>query len=73
MGSVHRELSAEHIEFIRAQRIFFVAIAPSGEAGRVNCSPKGYESLRVIDPCTVAYVDYPGSGNETANHLRQNG
>ncbi len=73
MGRFYRELSSEHIEFIRAQRMFFVATAPSGEAGRINLSPKGYESLRVIDPRTVAYVDYPGSGNETANHLRENG
>jgi hypothetical protein len=31
MGHFYRELSAEHIEFIRAQRIFFVAAAPSDE------------------------------------------
>ena len=73
MGRFYRELSAEHIEFIRAQRVFFVATAPSGEAGRINLSPKGYECLRVIDPRTVAYVDYPGSGNETGNHVRENG
>lgn len=73
MGRFYRELSSEHIQFIRLQRMFFVATAPSGEAGRINLSPKGYESLRVIDPQTVAYVDYPGSGNETANHLRENG
>jgi hypothetical protein len=73
MGRYYRELSAEHIEFIRGQRMFFVATAPSGQTGRINLSPKGYQSLHIIDPRTVAYVDYPGSGNETANHLRENG
>lgn len=73
MGRYYRELSAEHIEFIRGQRVFFVATAPSGQTGRINVSPKGYESLGVIGPRTVAYVDYPGSGNETANHVRENG
>ncbi len=73
MGRFCRELSTEHIEFIRAQRVFFVATAPTSACGRINVSPKGYESLHVIGPRTVAYVDYPGSGNETANHLRENG
>ncbi len=73
MGRYYRELSTDHIEFIRHQRVFFVATAPSAQAGRINLSPKGYESLRIIGPRTLAYVDYPGSGNETANHVRENG
>ena len=49
MGRFYRELSAEHIQFIGEQRIFFVATAPSGAGGRVNVSPKGYHSLAVAD------------------------
>lgn len=73
MGRYYRELSADHMAFIRTQRMFFVATAPSGDNGRVNVSPKGYESLAVVDARTVVYLDYPGSGNETANHVMENG
>ena len=60
-----------HQEFIRKQRIFFVASATAGS--RVNVSPKDVASLRVIDARRVAYLDQTGSGNETAAHLRADG
>ena len=66
-------LDASLIEFIESQHVFFVASAPSGEDGHVNLSPKGYDSFRVLDERTVAYVDLIGSGVETISHLRQNG
>lgn len=53
--------------------MFFVATAPSGDGGHVNLSPKGYDTLRVIDERTVAYLDLTGSGIETVAHLRENG
>ena len=59
--------------FIEAQHLFFVATAPSGAQGRVNLSPKGLDSLRVLDERTVAYLDFVGSGVETIAHLRENG
>jgi hypothetical protein len=62
-------LTPEHADFIRRQRLFFVATAPPGE-GRINLSPKGMDSLRVLSDDTVAYLDLTGSGNETAAHLR---
>jgi hypothetical protein len=52
--------------------VFFVATAPNA-GGHVNCSPKGRDSFRVLDPRTVAYLDYAGSGIETVAHVRQNG
>ena len=60
-------------EWIAAQKMFFVATAPSGDGGHVNCSPKGRDSFRVLGPTTVGYVDYTGSGVETIAHLRDNG
>lgn len=33
--------------------MFFVASAPRSEAGRVNLSPKGYESFAVLSPTQV--------------------
>ncbi len=58
-------------EFIEAQPIFFVATSPS--SGRVNLSPKGMDSFRVLGEKRVAYLDLTGSGNETAAHLLENG
>jgi hypothetical protein len=55
------------------QPVFFVATAPSGRAGHVNLSPKGYDTLRVLAADRVAYLDLTGSGVETIAHLRDNG
>ena len=69
MTVIDDELSA----WLAAQHLFFVATAPSGDGGHVNCSPKGRDSFRVLGPTTVGYVDFPGSGIETVAHLRDNG
>ena len=73
MGSVLTALDDKLTAFIREQRLFFVATAPSGDEGHVNLSPKGHDSFRVLDATTVAYLDLTGSGAETIAHLRQNG
>ncbi|MEK6590677.1 MAG: pyridoxamine 5'-phosphate oxidase family protein [Nitrospinota bacterium] len=74
MAKDYLELNEELINFIKNQKIFFVATAPSQlENGYANLSPKGYDTLKVLDNKTVMYADYPGSGNETATHLQQNG
>lgn len=73
MGKLYTELEERLRSFIAAQRLFFVATAPSGRDGHVNCSPKGLDSLRVLDATTVAYLDYVGSGVETIAHVRENG
>ena len=65
------ELDERLIAFIRAQRMFFTGTAP--HAGRLNVSPKGLDSFRVISPTVVGYLDLTGSGNETAAHLLENG
>jgi hypothetical protein len=66
-------LSDELAQWWRAQPMFFVATAPSGDGGHVNVSPKGYDTLRVLGPDRVAYLDLTGSGVETIAHLRENG
>ncbi|HEX6812733.1 MAG TPA: pyridoxamine 5'-phosphate oxidase family protein [Planctomycetota bacterium] len=73
MGKLHSALDADLQAWLAAQRMFFVATAPSGDGGHVNCSPKGGDPLRVLGPTTVAYVDRIGSGIETVAHVRQNG
>lgn len=60
-----------HRTFIERQPVFFVASGTS--EGRVNLSPKGMDTLRVVDQHTIAYVDLTGSGNETAAHLAVDG
>lgn len=55
--------------FIERQPLFFVATA--GPTGRVNLSPKGADSLRIIDDTRIRWLNLSGSGNETAGHLRQ--
>lgn len=73
MGKVQKSLDEGLIQFIQEQKMFFVATAPSSEEGYVNTSPKGYHTFAVLDENTVAYLDYPGSGNETARHILENG
>src|SRR5579875_89301 len=73
MGKVYAGLDDRLREFIARQPVFFVATAPSG-GGHVNVSPKGYrDTLAILGPTTVAYLDLTGSGAETIAHLRQTG
>lgn len=57
-----------HRDFIAEQPVFFVGTA--APEGRVNVSPKGMDSLRVLGPNRLIWVNVTGSGNETAGHLR---
>jgi hypothetical protein len=59
--------------FIERQHVFFVATAPArAEDGYPNLSPKGRTLLKVLGPNLVGWLDYPGSGNETARHTAEN-
>jgi hypothetical protein len=73
VGKLYDALDERNGEFIRRQRIFFVSTAPLAADGHVNLSPKGLESFAILGPREVAYVDFVGSGIETAAHLRENG
>ncbi len=66
-------IDEERRAFIERQHMFFVATAPSDPDGFPNLSPKGRTLLRVLEPNLVGYLDYPGSGNETAKHTAENG
>ena len=73
MAKTFPRLDKKHINFIQKQKIFFVATAPDDiKNGFINLSPKGYDTLLVKNENTVIYADFPGSGNETATHIRQN-
>lgn len=70
MGKRFTEISPELREFIFNQKIFFVGTAAN--KGRVNISPKGMDTLRVIEPNKIIWLNLTGSGNETAAHLIRN-
>ena len=72
MAKVHKEISTELADWIIAQPLYFVASAPLTETGHVNVSPRGLDSLRILDPKQILLLDLTGSGNETASHLNEN-
>lgn len=63
-------LNSSLTEFIGKQHVFFVATAAS--EGRVNLSPKGMDSLRILDSNRLIWLNLTGSGNETAAHILAN-
>ena len=69
MADQFPELSDELSQFISSQKVFFVATAAPD--GRVNLSPKDQESLRVLNPNEILWMNLTGSGNETAAHLSE--
>lgn len=71
MAKQFEQLAPAHADFIRRQHVFFTGSAAAD--GRVNVSPKGLDTLRVLDPRTLAYIDLTGSGAETAAHVRAAG
>ncbi len=70
MGKQYDAIPEKLNAFITAQKIFFVGTA--GGAGKVNVSPKGMDSFRIIDEHTVHWLNVTGSGNETAAHVLEN-
>jgi hypothetical protein len=79
MATFYPSITDEQAELIRSATVFFVATAdpqlergPQDE-GPVNVSPRGGVPLHIIAPDRVAFLDYAGSGNETARHSRAGG
>lgn len=70
MGKQLPELTTELQSFIKEQKIFFVGTA--AQDGRVNVSPKGHDTLKVLSPNKLVWLNLTGSGNETAAHLLKN-
>ncbi|MBC7774135.1 MAG: pyridoxamine 5'-phosphate oxidase family protein [Phycisphaerae bacterium] len=73
MGKFHEYILPAHHEFIKKQHLFFVCTAPLDTNGRINISPKGLDTFRVLTEKKVAYMDFIGSGNETSAHTLENG
>lgn len=73
MGKVYEGISDELAAWVARQPMFFVGTAPLAPSGHVNVSPKGLDTLRILGPARVAYLDLTGSGAETLAHVRENG
>jgi hypothetical protein len=69
MGQKFNHLSEKHIQFITEQKIFFVGTATADS--RVNISPKGMDSLKVLSYSRLVWLNVTGSGNETSAHVQQ--
>src|SRR5690606_525017 len=67
IGQRFTEIKASLQEFIEQQKMFFVGTAAAD--GRVNVSPKGMDSLRVLGSNRVVWLNVTGSGNESAAHV----
>ena len=73
MAKTHPGITDELADWINNQHLFFIGTAPRGDQGHINVSPRGLDSLRIIDPNRVAILDLTGSGNESAAHMHENG
>ena len=71
MAKFYPNITKRVQQFREAQKLFFVATAPL--EGRINLSPKGMDSFRVLNDKEVAWLSVTGSGNETAAHVLENG
>jgi hypothetical protein len=71
MARFDTELNESLRQFIAAQHIFFNASAPRND--RINISPKGRDSLRILSDKCVSYLDLTGNENKTAAHITENG
>lgn len=69
MSKLYKTISPKLQQFIKNQKIFFVATATADS--RINLSPKGMDSLRVVNPNRVIWLNLTGSGNETAAHIQE--
>ena len=66
--AIGKKLNGTLRKFIERQPLFFVATA--GRDGRVNVSPKGMDTLRIVSDNRIVWLNLSGSGNETAAHIR---
>jgi hypothetical protein len=73
MGKVYGSITEDLALWLGAQPMFFVATATSDPDTRVNVSPRGLDTFRILGPDRVAWLDLTGSGVETIAHLGVDG
>ena len=70
MAKQYSEIPDKLKQFIEDQKIFFVGTATADS--RINVSPKGMDSLRILNASRVVWLNVTGSGNETSTHVQEN-
>ena len=70
MGKQYKTLTDKDIEFIKEQKLFYIA---SSSGSEINLSPKGYDSIRVLSDTKLLFMNYPGSGNRTYRDAEADG
>ena len=70
MAKQYSEITDKLKLFIEGQKIFFVGTATADS--KINISPKGMDSLRVVDKNRMVWLNVTGSGNETSAHIQEN-
>ncbi len=70
MAQKYSVISPKIKQFIETQKMFFVGTATA--EGRINLSPKGMDSFRVLNEKRVVWLNVTGSGNESAAHIQEN-
>ena len=70
MGTQFKEINKSIQGFIEKQKIFFVATAT--EDSFINLSPKGMDSLKIINGNRVIWLNSTGSTNESSAHIQKN-
>jgi hypothetical protein len=74
VGRTYEGIDERLERWIAEQPLYFVGTAPLDADSHPNVSPKApIDTLKVLDPHTVAYLDFVGSGAETIAHVRENG
>jgi len=79
LGGFFDQITDEQADLIHSSVVFFIATVDPElrggpkNVGPINLSPKGATPLHIITPNRVAYLDYAGSGNETARHAAAGG
>lgn len=72
MGKEFEQIDEKMVAWVEKQPMFFVSTSPLSKDGHVNCSPKGRDTLRILGPNEIAYLDMGGSGIETVAHVNEN-
>ena len=70
MGKQYKKLTNKDIDFIKKQKLFYIA---SSSGKEVNLSPKGYDTIKVLNDSTLVFMSYPGSGNRSYTDAKGNG
>ncbi len=69
MARQYEALTDRLIEFIADQKMFFVGTGAADS--QINVSPKGMDSLRILNTKRAVWLNVTGSGNETSAHVQQ--